>query len=370
MIASHQVRFWLIGALVALISIYLLRTILLPFVAGMAIAYCLDPACDRLERWGASRTLATAIVTLTFAILIIIAFLLFVPLLIDQLTQFLSSLPDLINRAHERLLPFYQHLQERFDLPDIAELGTLARDRMGSALAWVGQGVGNVARGGIAIANLLSLVFITPVVTFYILRDWDRLIARIDTLLPRQHAEAIREQAKAIDHTLAGFARGQASVCLVLAAYYAAGLMLVGLPFGLVVGLAAGLLTFIPYLGAATGFVVGMAIALANFNSWAGIISVAVVFVIGQAIESNFLTPRLVGNRVGLHPVWVIFALLAGGALFGFLGILLAVPSAAAIGVLVRFATSRYMESPVYLGRSSVAPIDHPIDPSGPLDAL
>jgi predicted PurR-regulated permease PerM len=352
MIASRQLRFWLIGAVVALIAVYLLRTILLPFVAGMAIAYCLDPACDRLERWGASRTSATTIVTLAFAILIILGFLLFVPLLIDQFTQFLSALPDLINRAHERLLPFYERLQMRFDLPDIAELGTLARDRMGTALGWLGQGVGNIARGGIAIANLLSLVFITPVVTFYMLRDWDRLIAHIDSLLPRQYAQTIREQARAIDRTLAGFARGQASVCLVLAAYYASGLMLVGLPFGLVVGLAAGLLTFIPYLGAATGFVAGMALALANFDNWSGIAAVAVVFIIGQVIESNFLTPRLVGNRVGLHPVWVIFALLAGGALFGFVGILLAVPSAAAIGVLVRFATGRYLESPLYLGRA------------------
>jgi predicted PurR-regulated permease PerM len=241
---------------------------------------------------------------------------------------------------------------------------------MDTAIGWLGRGVGDVARGGIAIANLLSLIFITPVVTFYMLRDWDRLIAHIDSLLPREYAATVREQAKAIDHTLAGFARGQASVCLVLAAYYASGLMLVGLPFGLVVGLAAGLLTFIPYLGAATGFVVGMAIALANFDSWTAIIAVAIVFAIGQVIESNVLTPRLVGNRVGLHPVWVIFALLAGGALFGFVGILLAVPSAAAIGVLVRFATGRYMESPVYLGRPAMPPIGHPADPSGPPDTL
>jgi predicted PurR-regulated permease PerM len=364
MTASQQVRFWLVGAVVALIAVYLLRTILLPFVAGMAIAYCLDPACDKLERWGASRTLATAIVTLAFAILLIMALLLFVPLLVDQLTQFLSSLPDLINRAHARLLPFYERLQLRFDLPNVAELGALARDRMGSALAWVGQGVGSFARGGIAIANLLSLVFITPVVTFYMLRDWDRVIARIDALLPRHHAAIVREQALAIDHTLAGFARGQASVCLVLAIYYASGLMLVGLPFGLVVGLAAGLLTFIPYLGSATGFVIGMAIALANFDSWSGPIGVAIVFAIGQVIEGNFLTPRLVGNRVGLHPVWVIFALLAGSALFGFVGLLLAVPSAAAIGVLVRFAIGRYMKSPVYLGRDVPIRIIHPSDPN------
>jgi predicted PurR-regulated permease PerM len=360
MTAGQQLRFWLIGLAVALIAIYLLRTILLPFVAGMAIAYFLDPACDRLEKW-MSRTWATTLVTLVFALLIVLALLLIAPLLLDQLAQFLAALPDLINRAHARLLPYYAHLQQRFDLPDLTELGAMARDRMGSALTWIGQGVANVARGGVAIANLLSLIFITPVVTFYLLRDWDRIVAKIDVLLPRQHAAVIRAQSREIDVTLAGFARGQATVCLILATYYATALMIVGLPFGLVVGLTAGLLTFIPYLGAIGGFIIAIAIALINFDTWAGVIAVAAVFGAGQIAEGNVLTPKLVGDRVGLHPVWVIFALLAGGALFGFLGLLLAVPVAAGIGVLVRFALSRYLESPVYLGRSKPAP--RPVPP-------
>jgi predicted PurR-regulated permease PerM len=357
MTAGQQLRFWLIGLVASLVAIYLLRTILLPFVAGMAIAYFLDPACDRLERWKLSRTTATAVVTLIFAIVVIFALLMIVPLLADQFAQLLSALPDLLNRAHDKLLPFYLKFQGRFGLPDLTELAALARDRMGSALSFIGQGVGNLARGGIAIANLLSLVFITPVVTFYLLRDWDRIVAQVDALLPRQHATIIRAQARNVDQTLAGFARGQASVCLVLAAYYATGLMLVGLPFGLVVGIAAGLLTFIPYLGAATGMVIGLGIAAVNFDGWSGPISVAIIFGIGQVLEGNFLTPRLVGHRVGLHPVWIIFALLAGGALFGFLGLLLAVPTAAAIGVLVRFAIGRYLESPVFLGPARQRPL-------------
>jgi predicted PurR-regulated permease PerM len=357
MTAGQQLRFWLVGLVVALVAIYLLRTILLPFVAGMAIAYFLDPACDRLERWKLSRTAATAVVTLIFALLVVIALLIIVPLLVDQFAQFITALPDLLNRAHDKLLPYYTTLQHRFDLPDLTELAALARDRMGSALVFIGQGVGNVARGGVAFANLLSLVFITPVVTFYLLRDWDRIVARVDALLPRHHAAVIRAQARNVDRTLAGFARGQATVCLVLAAYYATALALVGLPFGLVVGIAAGLLTFIPYLGAASGLVIGLGIAFVNFDGWSGPISVAIVFIIGQLIEGNFLTPKLVGDRVGLHPVWIIFALLAGGALFGFLGLLLAVPAAAAIGVLVRFAIARYLESPVYLGPARQRPL-------------
>jgi predicted PurR-regulated permease PerM len=354
MTATQQLRFWLIGFLVALIAIYLLRAILLPFVAGMAIAYFLDPACDKLEKW-MSRTWATAVVTLVFAILIVLGFVLIAPLLIDQLTQFVQTLPELFNRAHAKLLPYYASLQQRFGLPDLTDLGDLARARMGTGLNWILGTLLNVAQGSMALANLLSLIFITPVVTFYLLRDWDRIVAKIDVLLPRQHAVVIRAQGREIDTTLAGFARGQATVCLILATYYATALMVAGLPFGLVVGLAAGLLTFIPYLGAIGGFVIAMAIALVNFDSWSGVIAVAVIFGIGQVVEGNVLTPKLVGDRVGLHPVWVIFALLAGGTLFGFLGLLLAVPTAAGIGVLVRFALSRYLASPFYLGHGRAA---------------
>jgi len=258
-------------------------------------------------------------------------------------------------------LPYYVSLQQRFDLPNLAELGDLARSRMGTGLNWVLGTLLNVAKSSVAIANLLSLIFITPVVTFYLLRDWDRIVAKLDALLPRQHAAVIRAQGREIDTTLAGFARGQATVCLILATYYASALMIVDLPYGLVVGLAAGFLTFIPYLGAIGGFVIAMSIALVNFDGWGGIIAVAAIFFAGQLVEGNFLTPKLVGERVGLHPVWVIFALLAGGTLFGFLGVLLAVPVASGIGVLVRFALSRYLVSPVYLGRA--APVQPPVPP-------
>jgi len=354
MTTAQQFRFWLIGLAVALIAVYLLRAILLPFVAGMAIAYFLDPACDKLEKW-MSRTWATTVVTLVFAILMLLALLLIAPLLIDQLTQFIAALPDLFNRAHTKLLPYYASLQQRFGLPDLTELANMARARAGTGLSWVGQTALNVLQGSMVLANLLSLIFITPVVAFYLLRDWDRIVAQIDGLLPRQHAAVIRTQGREIYTTLAGFARGQATVCLILATYYATALMIVGLPFGLVVGLAAGLLTFIPYLGAIGGFVIALAIALVNFDGWTGVIAVAAIFGVGQVVEGNVLTPKLVGDRVGLHPVWVIFALLAGGTLFGFLGLLLAVPVAAGMGVLVRFALSRYLTSPVYLGRGGVA---------------
>jgi predicted PurR-regulated permease PerM len=347
-----QAKVWGVALVVFVALLVLLKGILLPFVAGMAIAYLLDPVCDRLEAMGVSRTVATTIVTAVFAVVIILLLLLIVPFAIQQIIQFLGSLPDFIARTQDRLLPFYLQLQQQFDLPAVAELGEIARNRIGTALSWLAGFLEGLITQGLAIFNLLSLIFITPVVAFYLLRDWDRLVARIDGLLPRDHADVMRQLAKQANESLAGFARGQSMVCVLLGAFYAVALVLVGLPFGAIVGLVAGLLTFIPYVGCLTGFVVSMAIAVGQFDNWGSIALVAVIFVVGQVIEGNFLTPKLVGDRVGLHPVWIIFALLAGGALFGFLGLLLAVPVAALIGVLVRFSIAQYRASKLYLGTS------------------
>jgi predicted PurR-regulated permease PerM len=359
--APPRMRRWpsyLAALIVFLILVYLLRTVLLPFVAGMGVAYFLDPVCDRLEKWGCSRVLATTLVTIVFALIVILAFLLIVPLLVDQLTAFVTSLPDLVEKAHQRLLPLYESFRLRFDLPAVDDLGAMLKSRLGTVFGFLTQTVQGVVSGGAALANLLSLIFITPVVTFYLLRDWDLIIARVDHLLPRDHAEIIRAQMRAIDTTLAGFVRGQATVCLILGIYYATGLMLVDLPFGLVIGMMAGILTFIPYVGALSGFVTAMAIALATFDGWHGPAIVGGIFFVGQVLEGNFLTPKLVGDRVGLHPVWIIFALLSGGALFGFVGLLLAVPVAASIGVLVRFGIGRYLVSPLYHGHDRREDVD------------
>jgi predicted PurR-regulated permease PerM len=360
MTLGTQAKIWGAILFAFVIFLVLLKGILLPFVAGMAIAYLLDPTCDRLERMGCSRDLATVIVTAVFAIVVILFLLLIVPLAVQEAVAFLTSLPDFISRTQDRLMPYLAELQQRLSLPDAAEMSQLARERFGSALSWLGGALQSVVGQGLALANLLSLIFITPVVTFYLLRDWDRLVAKLDGLLPRAHASTIRSQAALVNQTLAGFARGQSMVCASLAIFYAVGLMLVGLPFGLIVGLLAGLLTFIPYVGSLTGFAVSMAIAIGQFNEPLPIVLVAVIFGVGQVLEGNFLTPKLVGDRVGLHPVWIIFALLAGGSLFGFVGLLLAVPVAAVIGVLVRFGIAQYRLSRLYLGSHADVPM---IDP-------
>ncbi len=355
MTAGKQLRAWLITLAVVVFLLVTLRSILLPFVVGMAIAYILDPVCDMLERWGLSRRSATVVVTLMFLLLVAIVLVSIVPILAQQLTDFLASLPDLVRQAQKRLIPIYQALRWRLHLPAISELNGIVESKFGNAVSWLAQALQSLLGQGLALASLLSLVFITPVVTFYLLRDWDLLVGRIDGLLPRQHAATIRSQIAEIDRTLAGFARGQAMVCLTLAIYYATSLALIGLPFGIVIGLAAGLLTFVPYVGATSGLIASMAIALAQFDDWQRIGLVAGVFLVGQVLEGNFLTPKLVGDRVGLHPVWIIFALLSGGALFGFLGLLLAVPTAAALGVLVRFFIARYLESSLYRGGAASA---------------
>ncbi|MEA2781187.1 MAG: hypothetical protein QOK29_2731 [Rhodospirillaceae bacterium] len=350
MTTQRQLRFWLIGLVVFLVAIYFLRGILLPFVAGMAIAYFLDPVCDWLERMGCSRSLATVIVTVCFTLVVVAAVLLVVPLLQRQIVDLAVMLPTYIENLRQHSLPWLHTLATRLGFHGIGDLSGGGAGQVGDVVGWIGQTLARVISGGVALANLLSLLFITPVVAFYLLRDWDRLVRHVDGLLPRAHAATIRAQLQEINRNLAGFARGQATVCLVLAIYYGLGLTLIGLQFGLAVGIGIGLLSFIPLVGSIAGFVVAVGIALAQFDSWLPVGLVIAVFAVGQFIEGNVLAPRLVGDRVGLHPVWVIFALLAGGALFGFLGLLLAMPAAAVIGVLSRFAVARYRESPYYRG--------------------
>ena len=338
--------FWLLFLAGFLVLIYVLRDVLLPFVAGMAVAYLLDPVVDRLERFKVSRTLGTTIVVLAFFVVTIGLMLLLLPLLQTQVEQFAKSVPTYVELIRERVGPKVQEMLAGFDeesavnkLPDLA----------GNALTWIGNIFGKLLSGGAWLANVLSILVITPIVSFYLLRDWDRMVETIDGWLPREQAPTIREQMRAIDRTLAAFVRGQGTVCLVLGVFYAIGLSLAGLDFGLVIGLFAGLISFVPFVGSTLGAILSVGLAFAQFDSWQPVAIVAGVFVAGQLIEGNFLTPNLVGDAVGLHPVWVIFALLAGGALFGFLGVLLAVPVAAVIGVLTRFALEHYLASPLHL---------------------
>jgi predicted PurR-regulated permease PerM len=336
--------------------LYALSAVLLPFVAGMAIAYLLDPVIDILEKWRLPRWVGAALVTFGCVLLVIAGVLLLIPLLQTQLLDFVERVPqyaDLVRGQALRLLEFVQARLSAAELDQLrTQIGAFASQ---DAIAWIGRALARLWGGGVALLNLLSLAVITPIVTFYLLRDWDLLVGRIDGWLPRQSADTIRAQVRLIDRSLSGFVRGQMMVCLMLGVFYAAGLSIVGLEFGLVIGLATGLVSFVPYFGMLAGFVVGIGVAVAQFGDWVPVALVAAVFMVGQFVEGNFISPRVVGNRVGLHPVWLIFALLAGGTLFGFTGLLLAVPAAAVLGVLVRFAIERYLASDAYGGGGGTA---------------
>lgn len=350
MTSAQRYRFWLIGLVACLGLLYLLSGVLLPFVAGMAIAYFLDPLADRLERAGLSRMAATGVITAIFFLVVVLALIILVPIIEDQVVTFAHKVPGYLDTLNERIQPYLADLKRRLNPRDLEKLRSSAGEYAGTAMSWLGGVVRGVLTGSLAVVNLLSLVFITPIVTFYLVRDWDVMVAKVNSWLPREHADTIRAQFREIDRTLAGFVRGQATVCLVLGTFYGLGLSLVGLDLGLVIGLGSGLFSFIPYLGSISGFIIGMGLAFAQTGDWHLPAMVAGVFVVGQILEGNFLTPKLVGDKVGLHPVWIMFALLACSALFGFVGILLAVPLAAVIGVLVRFAIARYLDSPLYHG--------------------
>ncbi|OSQ48048.1 AI-2E family transporter [Thalassospira alkalitolerans] len=344
----QQARFWLIFVVGFFFLVWLFSGILLPFVAGMAIAYFLDPLADRLEERGFNRTVATTIITFLFFLVFIFVLLLVVPMIGSQLAGFLERLPGYVDALRITVGPYVQHIVDRIAPETLAGISDSVKGQTATAIKWVGNILTNVLSGGLALLNFISLLFITPVVSFYLLRDWDKIVAKIDGYLPRRSAKDIRQCASEIDETLAGFVRGQATVCLLLGLFYAIGLTFVGLEFGFVIGLMTGLVSFVPYFGMIAGFAIGMGVALAQFGPSVDLALVAMVFGIGQLLEGNFLTPKLVGDKVGLHAVWVMFALLAGGAVFGLLGVMLAVPVAAVIGVLVRYGLRQYLSSRLY----------------------
>ncbi len=324
-----------------------LHGVLLPFVLGLLIAYLSDHLCDRMERF-MPRAVAAGIVVVGVLGILIGAGIIVVPLLIEQLGQLLQALPSIVARSKDWALEWVSHLPiKQKDLPM-----TQVREQLGEAgneLAGAAKGlVESVLRSGGALLNTFFLLLITPVVAFYCMRDWDKMVATVDGLMPRAHAATIRVQARAINRTLAGFLRGQLNVCLMMGVFYAVGLTVTGLNFGLVIGLLSGLLLIIPYAGAAMSTIIGVSIAIAQFDDTGHVVAVAAVFLLGQGLESYVLSPKLVGDQVGLHPVWLIFGMLAGGALMGSVGVLIAVPLTAVIGVLARFAVQRYLSSPFY----------------------
>lgn len=349
-----QLRAWTIAALLLGALMWLLSDVLLPFVSGMAAAYLLNPATERLVRLGLPRLVAVSVLILGLVGASIVALVLVIPTLVGQAQLLFQTAPEIFRQLQGVV-------SERF--PEILDAeSTLRRSLEGLGDTVRDRGLALADRIVSAASGLISLalfIVIAPVVTFYLLLDWPKVLAGFDDLLPRAHAATIRDLAGQIDRALAGFVRGQLSVCMILAVYYATALGLVGLQFGLIVGVVAGLISFIPYVGAIVGG--ALSIGLALFQFWGTplpIVIVVGIFVAGQLLEGNVLVPKLVGRSVGLHPVWLLLAVTAFGTLFGFTGMLVAVPVAAAAGVLVRFGLARYRESPLYRDTRTSAPTE------------
>ena len=352
MALERQVTFWFAALVVFVALLWLLSNVLLPFVAGMALAYLLDPIALRAERLGINRAVSALIVVTLVIVALVVVVMTAAPVVSEQFSAFMDHLPGYLTKL--------QSLVSDPSRPWLAKtFGGKMSDPGKSVGSLVTQGSGYIAgflaslwSGGRAVFSVLSLLIITPVVAFYLLLDWDRVIVTVDGWIPLQHRDTVRGLARDIDGAIAGFVRGQAVICLILAVFYAVGLTLAGLNFGFLIGLLTGLLSFIPFVGALTGFLVAAIVAVAQFwPDWTSIAMVVGVFLVGQVLEGYVLSPKLVGAKVGLHPVWMMFALIAFGYLFGFVGLLIAIPLAATIGVLLRFALRKYLESPIYTGQ-------------------
>jgi predicted PurR-regulated permease PerM len=349
---QRQIAYGLTGIVAAAAILYLIGDILLPFVAGAALAYLLDPLADRLERAGMGRLGATIIILVAFLLVFALALLVLVPIALNQIVSFADHLPGYVSRLQSLLAEQGGPLVRRFGGEEtLAQLQRSIGDIVGQGANWMATFARSLWTGGKAVVGVVSLFVVTPVVAFYLLVDWDRMIATIDSWVPPRHRAVVRKLGREMDDALSGFVRGQSTLCLILGLFYATGLWALGLNFGPLIGMVSGLISFIPYVGSLTGLLLSVGVALVQFlPDWTMVAATLGVFVVGQFVEGNILSPKLVGASVGLHPVWVMFALLAFGSLFGFVGLLLAVPLAAMVRVLMRFALHRYQQSTFYTG--------------------
>ncbi len=345
---GRHFTFWVVTFVVLAAALWLLHDILLPFVAGIALAYVLAPVADRGERLGINRTVAALLIVGIFVVSLISLILLLVPLLMQQGSALISNIPGYVKRVRELVVDL--------KLPWLDWLGAADSDKtlsdlVGQLATWLLSFSYSLWTGGKALVSFASVLIVMPVVTFYLIRDWHPMVDRVDSWIPVRQRETVRQLAREIDAAIGGFLRGQFGVCLFLGCYYAVGLMLAGLEFGLLIGLIAGVITFVPYIGSMTGLMIAASVAIAQFwPDWKRITLVIAIFLVGQFIEGNIVSPKFVGERVGLHPVWLIFAMFAFGYLFGFVGLLIAVPLGAAIAVLLRFGLRQYFASPIYTG--------------------
>jgi predicted PurR-regulated permease PerM len=345
---AWRLLFWLGLLLLVFLALGLVQGILMPFATGFALAYVLAPGVARLERWGIGRGLASLAILALFLLGLALLLVILVPLIQGQIVQLINRVPILVGALQDQLGNLIKLLQEHLPAEDVGKVRDMLSAKLAEAVTWLAGLAQGMITSSFAILNIISLVVVTPIIMFFLLRDWEKLVAQIDSCLPRQSLDTVRGQARLVSDTLVGFVHGQALICLILAVYYGVALTLAGLQSGLALGLLIGVLGIIPILGVATGLLLAASLAASEYGTWTAVLAVVGIFAVGQLTEANFLTPKLLGDRIHLHPVWVLFALFAGGALYGFIGVLVAVPAAAVIGVLARFALGRYRASSLY----------------------
>lgn len=352
----RHILFWMAALVIVIVFLWAFRSILLPFVAGMALAYFLDPVADWLERRGLSRMMATVVILICFVLVFALSLMIIIPVIVNQLNGFAQALPDYVAKLQELIATPDAFLPDWLSV-QIETAKQNFSDMMSESAGFLGGLIRQIWASGKTLLDVVSLLVVTPVVAFYILLDWDKMVAKIDSWIPRDQIVVVRSLAREMDGVIAGFVRGQGSICLILGIFYAIGLSLVGLNFGLLIGFAAGMISFIPYVGSFVGLILSVGVAVVQFwPDYTWVLATAAIFFTGQFIEGYILQPNLMGSRIGLHPVWLMFSLFAFGAMFGFVGLLIAVPAAAIVGVLVRFALSRYLDSDLYYGRQAALP--------------
>ena len=344
-------RYMLILAVLLIVGslMYALRSVLLPFVVGTVVAYFLDPVVNRLTRnLKISRSAATSIVLVSFLLILLPILILLGMMAISQVSDFLLNLPGYIESFGAKIKIWIVQAQTHFPSIIPSNRADIMRNFGESAKPLV-KLLQKIISNGFALVNVISLLLISPIVAFYMLRDWHNFTGKIYDLIPQKNKQNVIDGAKAVDRIISGYLRGQALVCVILGSFYSFGLWLVDLHLGILVGFIAGLISFIPYVGSISGFLMAIVLVVTQYGTLPKILEVVAVFLIGQFLEGNFLTPKLVGENIGLHPVWVMFALLAGGVLLGLLGMIIAVPVAAIIGVLLRYMIEHYKNSRIYL---------------------
>ena len=339
--------------------LWLLAPVLSPFVLGALLGWLGDPLVDRLQRAGRSRNTAVLLVFTAMILLVVLVLVLLVPMIQEQISTLIESVPSYQQWIVHTAMPW---LEARTGMEitgwlDLNHLIALVRSNWESAGGFASNLLGYMSRSGFAIIAMAANIALLPVVTFFALRDWDLLVSRVALLIPRDHLDTVTDLVKKSSDVLSGFLRGQFLVMLALGVIYAVGLWAVGLDLGILIGIIGGILTFVPYVGPATVLVLGCIAAVIQYGDWQHLLAVLAVFGIGQLVESYWLTPKLVGDRIGLHPVAVIFAVLAGGQLFGFLGMLIALPCAAVANVLLSYAAERYTHSRLYAGAPAPGPV-------------